>query len=70
MKRLTTNLAYMMATLAIVGCSSATRTTPDTRLQPVDPPLSAARPWTGLAANDDPQDFHFVVVSDRTGEHR
>lgn len=30
----------------------------------------AAVPWTGLEANDAPQDFQFVVVTDRTGGHR
>jgi hypothetical protein len=30
----------------------------------------SAKPWTGLAANDAPEDFSFVVVSDRTGGHR
>ncbi|MEE2679869.1 MAG: metallophosphoesterase [Myxococcota bacterium] len=27
-------------------------------------------PWTGLAPRDEDSDFRFVVVSDRTGEHR
>ena len=30
----------------------------------------AATPWTSLAANDAPEDFHFVIVSDRTGGAR
>ena len=30
----------------------------------------AAEPWTSLAANDAPEDFHFVIVSDRTGGAR
>ena len=30
----------------------------------------AAKPWTSLEANDAPEDFHFVVVTDRTGGHR
>lgn len=29
-----------------------------------------AKPWTGLNANDAPEDFSFVVVTDRTGGHR
>ena len=29
-----------------------------------------AVPWTSLAANDDDADFHFVIVSDRTGGAR
>src|SRR5688572_32042022 len=27
-------------------------------------------PWTHLRLNNDPETFHFVVVSDRTGGHR
>ena len=27
-------------------------------------------PWTGLEAASDPEEFRFVVVTDRTGEHR
>ena len=27
-------------------------------------------PWTSLAIDDAPEDFDFVIVSDRTGEHR
>ncbi|MFP6836672.1 MAG: metallophosphoesterase [Pseudomonadales bacterium] len=30
----------------------------------------AATPWTGLIANDAPEDFSFVIVTDRTGGHR
>ncbi len=30
----------------------------------------AAAPWTSLAANDAEQDFHFVIVADRTGGER
>ena len=30
----------------------------------------SATPWTGLSANDAEEDFHFVVVSDRTGGAR
>lgn len=29
-----------------------------------------AQPWTSLAALDEPDDFHFAVVTDRTGSHR
>ena len=31
---------------------------------------SGPQPWTGLAVRDAPEDFHFVLVSDRTGGHR
>lgn len=30
----------------------------------------AKNPWTSLKLNDDPDQFHFAVVSDRTGGHR
>jgi hypothetical protein len=32
--------------------------------------LERSVPWTGLETRDDPDDFHFVVVTDRTGQHR
>lgn len=31
---------------------------------------AAQNPWTHLQVNDDPQQFHFAVVADRTGGHR
>jgi hypothetical protein len=31
---------------------------------------TAARPWTGLEPLESPDDFRFVVVTDRTGHHR
>ena len=37
----------------------------------IDAETSEARtPWTSLAANDAAEDFHFVIVSDRTGGER
>ena len=65
-----------------IACSTTTTTTPtsitapttqasDTRIIPsTDQEAATARPWTGLDANDAPSTFQFVVVSDRTGEHR
>jgi hypothetical protein len=35
-----------------------------------DPIDAAASPWTSLAVDDSNDDFDFVVVTDRTGEHR
>ena len=35
-----------------------------------DAAAEAATPWTGLAANDDDDEFHFVIVTDRTGGAR
>jgi hypothetical protein len=32
--------------------------------------VEARNPWTNLKLNNDPETFHFVVVSDRTGGHR
>ena len=57
--------AVAIASLLLVGCSSRGAISPH-------PPLAAdqAAPWTGLAANDAAGDFHFVIVSDRTGSAR
>src|SRR5439155_20931546 len=32
--------------------------------------VESRNPWTSLRLNNDPETFHFVVVSDRTGGHR
>jgi len=32
--------------------------------------VEAKNPWTNLKLNNDPEQFHFAVVSDRTGGHR
>ena len=48
------------------GCSSPKSQPTHTRVQ-VD---SAAKPWSHLAFNNDPNNFQFVVVSDRTGGPR
>ncbi|MEM9622140.1 MAG: metallophosphoesterase [Pseudomonadota bacterium] len=36
----------------------------------VTPDTGSAQPWTRLEALDDPNDFHFAIVSDRTGSAR
>ena len=84
MKQWTRTIGFLAFTWAVAGCSATVQSPPETRLEPLgthlepletrlEPlgaPPAAATPWTSLAANDDPRDFHFVVVSDRTGEHR
>ena len=63
-------ISYLTLAAGLIGCTAAVQPDPDTRLQPLEPTPTEAAPWTSLSANDDPDDFHFVVVSDRTGEHR
>ena len=70
MKQWTRTIGFLAFAGLIASCSAKVQHTPDTQLQPLGEPPVSATPWTGLAANDDPRDFHFVVVSDRTGEHR
>ena len=67
MTRRTCPLTCLALAFFLAGCSTTIRST---HLQPLQTPNASARPWTSLAANDDPRDFNFVVVSDRTGEHR
>ena len=50
----------------LAGCSGTKPVPVHTRVQ-VD---SAQKPWTNLKFNDDPNNFQFVVVSDRTGGAR
>lgn len=55
-------------TLALLGngCSSPTKPAGHTRVE-VD---SESKPWSHLTFNNDPNNFQFVVVSDRTGGAR
>jgi len=50
----------------LAGCSGTKPPTTHTRVQ-VD---SALKPWSHLTFNNDPNNFQFVVVSDRTGGAR
>jgi len=64
--RATAPLFLICWTLA-AGCASNPETT---EIDAVVPVATPARPWTSLAPDDARQDFDFLVVTDRTGEHR
>ena len=53
-----------LAALALTGC--APPQAPEIEAHTT----AAAKPWTGLRAQDEDDDFHFVVVTDRTGGER
>jgi hypothetical protein len=55
-------LAWLPLLLACAGPTTQTRIDAE--------PVGATAPWTGLDARVAPGDFKFVVVGDRTGEHR
>jgi hypothetical protein len=58
-----------MACLAMAACDPAG--VGPTPVPAIDARVDdSAKPWTSLAPLDDPDDFHFVVVTDRTGQHR
>lgn len=50
-----------------LGCASFSAPPPTSIESSVD---SEAVPYTSLEPRDRPEDFHFAVVTDRTGEHR
>ena len=58
----------LLFSLILLGAALAGNVCADAQIQART--SEAATPWTGLAANDAPQDFSFVVVSDRAGGHR
>ncbi|MBN2581915.1 MAG: metallophosphoesterase [Planctomycetes bacterium] len=61
-------LAAVVLPLAMVGgCSNTATFDGGTFLVEKVP---GGRPWTHLDFNNDPDDFQFVIVSDRTGGHR
>ena len=56
-------LSLVAGAIALSGAQKPMR--PDLQVD-----LEARNPWTHLRLNNDPETFHFVVVSDRTGGHR
>jgi hypothetical protein len=57
-----------LACLALGACTDGSRPHAAPRIDAQV--ATAARPWTGLEPLEEPDDFRFVVVTDRTGEHR
>jgi hypothetical protein len=58
----------LLLVLVLAACADGSRTPP--RLQ-IDAHVdTTARPWTGLEPLEEPDDFRFAVVTDRTGGHR
>ncbi len=49
-----------------VGCLWAQENTPKVRMEVIEGP----KPWNHLEFNDDPRNFQFAIVTDRTGGHR
>ncbi|HXZ85440.1 MAG TPA: metallophosphoesterase, partial [Myxococcota bacterium] len=58
----------LLAALMLAACRQATRPPEVARIDAAV--AQGAHPWTGLELRDDPDDFRFAVVTDRTGEHR
>src|SRR5262245_45075221 len=65
MKRVALLLAAGALLAAVAFGSAARPFLGDLQIQ-----REAKNPWTNLKLNNDPADFQFVVVSDRTGGHR
>lgn len=64
--QLTTGVFGTVLLLSWAGCAGAKHHTPQTQVK-VE---TALKPWSHLAFNNDPNNFQFVVVSDRTGGAR
>jgi 3',5'-cyclic AMP phosphodiesterase CpdA len=67
MKRVLLAAAAIMLLAGAIAFSGGNKPPARADLQ-VD--VEARNPWTNLKLNNDPDTFHFVVVSDRTGGHR
>ncbi len=57
-------LVLVLACLCLAACSPSSGPRIDVAVE------DGARPWTGLDANDADGDFHFAIISDRTGGAR
>ncbi len=64
-------VALALALGTVVGCGALLAVQPGAEPEPIraSAPEGPA-PWTGLAPLREPEEFRFVVVTDRTGEHR
>lgn len=70
MKRLLLSLFVVASLAAVVGLSGRTpqpQASSDTDLRVS---LEARNPWTHLRVNRSAEQFHFAIISDRTGGHR
>src|SRR5438067_2325456 len=65
MKHLILGLGVCGVLGAAVAFSRQAKPKPELAVRP-----EARNPWTGLRLNNDPEEFQFAVVSDRTGGHR
>jgi predicted phosphodiesterase len=66
MKRLAAATVTVALLIAAAGLSgNVPQTSPEFQVERQD-----RNPWTNLRVNNDPSEFQFVVVSDRTGGHR
>jgi len=65
MKRLLLGAVVVGLVVAAAALSGSRTATPEFQVQVED-----RNPWTNLRFNNDPNDFQFAVVSDRTGGHR
>src|SRR5262249_35503528 len=58
------------AVLGVAIAFSQNSPTISTSQSPLKIEVADRNPWTHLQLNNDPNDFQFVVISDRTGGHR
>jgi hypothetical protein len=65
MKRLAGGMVAISLLVAAVAFSGTPKLAPDLQVK-----LEARNPWNHLRLNNDPADFQFAIVSDRTGGHR
>ena len=64
-------VALALALGTAVGCGALLAVRPGAAPEPIAAAVpEGPAPWTGLAPLREPEEFRFVVVTDRTGEHR
>lgn len=63
----TLTVGLLLATLALSRSQNPPAPAPT---GDVSTPIEARNPWSHLKLNNDPDEFHFAIISDRTGGHR
>jgi hypothetical protein len=60
----------LAAVAAVYSARQAPANAPGAGANPMDIQVESKNPWTSLALNNQPRNFQFAIVTDRTGGHR
>ena len=63
------NLILLVAIAMLSNVAMAENITPPSEVFTYDKRITKAKPWTSQEFQNDPNEFQFVIIGDRTGGH-